>query len=235
MGHYKTLPMRHDIKVLVSDFNEIINEFIDIYKSSIDDFFFTEKELHSYFYHLCLKSGLFITSSGFNLIHTEYPTPFKCNKLDSDPYIELAPIESKKMRSHIDLVLFNPNFIDWIIESGKSTKYISGLGYELYSKYIIDFGRQYEMFQKEFNEPILLFCLEFKYFRHSYTGTKYPKKDIIYDKAKLKLLQRVTINMDIIDYCSNVLSLVFIGPRLKNDLHKISGELEDDECRIIKK
>ena len=227
--------MRHDIVKLVSDFLKIIETLIDTYRVSHVDFFFTEKEIHSYFYHLCLKSDLFITSSGFNLIHTEYPTPFKCNKLDSEPYIEIAPYDSNKMRSHIDLVLFNPNFIDWIFENDKSTKYITGLGYELYSKYIVDFGEQYELFQKEYNEPILLFALEFKYFRHSYAGTKYPQKDVIYDKEKLNLLQKIIIDKLEIDYCSNVLSLVFIGHRLKNNLDNMSKVTRNDKCIFIRK
>ncbi len=227
--------MMHDITKLVSDFKNIIKDLIDTYKSSNDDFFFTEKEIHSYFYHLCLKSEMFITKSGFNLIHTEYPTPFKCNKLDTEPYIELAQYNSNKMRSHIDLVLFNPNFIDWIIENKKSTKYITGLGYELYFKYIVDFGEQYELFQQEYNEPILLFALEFKYFRHSYTGTKYPLRDIVYDKAKLKLLQKIIIDKVEIDFCSNVLSLIFIGHRLKNNLDDIGKLTENDKCIFIRK
>jgi hypothetical protein len=155
--------------------------------------------------------------------------------LNSEPYIELAPNNSNKMRSHVDLVLLNPNFIDWISENKKSTKYITGLGYKLYSKYIVEFGEQYELFQKEYNEPILLFALEFKYFRHSYAGTKYPQKEIIYDKEKLKLLQKIKINEALIDYCSNVLSLVFIGHRLKNNFDKIKEKTESKNCIFIQK
>ncbi|PKP04082.1 MAG: hypothetical protein CVU11_06240 [Bacteroidetes bacterium HGW-Bacteroidetes-6] len=227
--------MRHNIEKLICDIEAIVKTLIDTYKTSNNDFFFTEKEIHSYFYHLCLKSDLFITSSGLNLIHTEYPTPFKCSQLNSEPYIELAPNNSNKMRSHVDLVLLNPNFIDWISENKKSTKYITGLGYKLYSKYIVEFGEQYELFQKEYNEPILLFALEFKYFRHSYAGTKYPQKEIIYDKEKLKLLQKIKINEALIDYCSNVLSLVFIGHRLKNNFDKIKEKTESKNCIFIQK
>lgn len=226
--------MSHEIVKLVRDFEKIKNDLIDFYKSSHKEFFFTEKEIHSYFYHLCLKSGLFITKSGFNLIHTEYPTPFKCTKLDSEPYIKLAGNKSNKIRSHIDLVLLNPNFVEWIFEKGndQDIKYITGLSNEPYLDYIKGFETKYLEIQEKCHEKILLYAIEFKYYRYNSTGISSAERYILYDKNKLVLLKRIKIEKVEIDFCSNVKSLVFIGHRLKDKLHDLYGKLADNDCEI---
>lgn len=226
-----------DIQLYIDEFENNVNLLIQTYKEYPDDFFFTEKELHSYFYYLCLVSNKFITDSGFNLIHTEYPTPFKCS-VDNEKHIKYADInENNKVRSHVDLVLLNPNFINWIVNKDLGVKYLSGLTNELFSKYIVDFAKVYHEFQKETNEPILLYAIEFKYIRHNVSGTKNPKKEIMYDIAKLELIKNkdFAINEKKIHFCLKTLSLVFIGDRMGNKFDDFTNEVKGNECRIIKK
>ena len=227
--------MKHDIIEIVDEFKIIIDSLINFYKTTKQkDYFFTEKEIHSYFYHLCLDSTKFITNNGFNLIHTEYPTPFKCSKLNTSPYIELAENDSKNVRSHIDMVLINPNFVDWILDNNKDIMFINGIGNGKFSDYIKKFGNQYELFQYKYKEPILLFAIEFKYYRHTFSGNKSAQDEIKYDIEKLNLLKNITINTKEINYCPNVLSLVFIGHRIS----KFKNIIEDngsDECKFIER
>jgi len=82
---------------------------------------------------------------------------------------------------------------------------------------------------------MLLFAIEFKYIRHVFSGTKYPKNDIRYDIAKLDLLKNFMINGRKIHFCLKTLSLVFIGHRIDRDFKEFYNEIKDKECRIIQK
>lgn len=228
--------MRADIQLYCKEIENNIDKLIRIYEDSHNDLFFTEKELHSYFYHLCLESKIFIIENGFSLIHTEYPTPFKCKK-DNLKLIDYAGIDENKIRGHIDFVVLNPNFVNWIIDNKKDIKYLTGLTNGSFSKYIIEFSDIYIDFQSAFNEPILLFALEFKYIRHGFSGTKYPKNEIRYDIAKLDLLKnkKLMINGRKIHFCLKTLSLAFIGHRIISDFKEFSNEIKDKDCRIINK
>ncbi len=177
-----------DIQIIINEFDSTIQTLVSDFKTLDPKYFFTEKEIHAYFYSLCLKNKKF-EHAGYNLVHTEYPTPFKCDT-SKYPSIVEASLTSKKMRAHIDMVLINPNFIDWVIKVKKkhSHKYISGLTNDLFSKYIVEFYEVYQEFYNTCHEPILLYALEFKYFRHNYIGTVLPIKELNYDINKLKLL-----------------------------------------------
>ena len=87
----------------------VFEELVNIYQTNLGDFFFTEKELHSYFLNLCLKRKDFV-SNGYLLIHAEYPTPFKCSYNKSDVVV-LEEDNSTKIRAHIDMVSINPNYV----------------------------------------------------------------------------------------------------------------------------
>jgi len=184
-----------------------------------------------------MNSGIFTTKSGFNLIHTEYPTPFKCKTLFKEPYIEIAKINTSYSRSHIDFVLLNPDFVEWILENRneQDIKYITGLSNEPYQKYIKELETKYSEFIEEFNQQILLYAVEFKFYRHNSTGIESAKKYILYDKEKLTLLKGFTIEKTKLNFCSNVKSLVFIGHRLKDKLHDICTLAQDKDkaCEII--
>ena len=226
--------MKVNIQDFITAFEEKIEDLVSVFKYNDKDFFFTEKEIHSYFYHLCLNSNKFITGNGINLIHTEYPTPFKCKK-GSNWNLDYAKIDEDKMRSHIDLVLINPNFVNWIYDEKKETKYLTGITNDIFSHYILDFAKVYKDFQAEFNEPILLYALEFKYFRHSYSGAKYPKGEIHYDLAKLDLLKNknFAINNITIHFCLKSLSIVFIGHKINEKIFSSLAEFNRADCRLI--
>lgn len=199
-----TMEFENNIKILIADF-----------KSSHSDFFFTEKELHAYFYHLCLKSNIFILNNGFNLIHSEYPTPFKCKKLPAYPFIDTAKSDEKQVRAHIDIVLLNPNFVEFVYNANlqEGIKYITGLTNGLFSDYISRFYLVYSEFQKYCPEPILLYALEFKYLRHTISGTKLPIQEITYDIEKLNLLSKFVADGCKLNFCLNTRSIVFFGNR----------------------
>jgi hypothetical protein len=185
----------------------------ECFLTNINDYFFTEKELHSHFYHLCISNYAF-HHKGYSLLHTEYPSPFKCSYLDNEPYIQLEPIDAKKQRSHIDCVLINPLFIDWLVEHGHGTKALIGIGNNRFDLYIKDFYTIYHQFNQETNEAILLYALEFKFLRHSYSGSKYPIKEIKQDIAKLKLLSDFSNNLHAkIEFVEKTKLMIFIGER----------------------
>lgn len=200
---------------IVNEFEATIDDLIKVFKSKNSYYFFTEKEIHAYFYHLCLKRSVF-QHKGFNLVHTEYPSPIKCKtKIEKDRIsIELAKHTDKNMRTHIDMVLLNPNFIDWALTQGDEIKWITGLANDLFSKYILEIYNKYEEFYIAYDEPILLYALEFKYYRQAYVGTVLPKKEISYDIAKLKLLENIKIKgKSPIPFCKNANVLIFFNQK----------------------
>jgi len=220
---------------LINKFENIINKLITDFRNFHEDYFFTEKEIHSYFYHLCVNAGKFVSKNKFSLIHTEYPTPFKCKK-DPNKYLDYASINEDKMRSHIDIVLINPNFVEWVYSNRLDARYIIGLANDIFSKYILEFANIYESFQNAVDEPILLYAIEFKYFRHSYTGKKYPLIEVNYDLAKLDLLKNKNfeINGKKIHFCFKTRSIVFIGHRIKNDFYNMLNSIKHNDLMIIR-
>ena len=88
----------------------------------------------------------FIIDGSFNLIHTEYPTPFKNSLSRFPPYFKIEAINSNSVRSHIDLVLLNPEFFMWINKFKNYIHYLKGLKNELFSKYILEFYNVYAEF-----------------------------------------------------------------------------------------
>ncbi len=165
---------------------------------------------------MCQKEKCFHHDKTF-LIHAEYPTPFKCsfNKKTSD--IDLKGHSEKQyMRSHIDMILFNPNFIDWIKDNSNSKyegyEYVKGLRNELFSTYIKDFWEKYNKFSTD-KQSILLFSIEFKYFRNGTEGNAAPLVAIKKDVNKLISLNNNKFSKFL--FSQNVKSLVFLGNKNK--------------------
>ena len=102
-----------------------LKELEHVFTNNIADFFFTEKELHSYFLNICFSKTSFI-HNGYLVVHAEYPTPFKCSYNDTD-IVKLENDDSKKIRAHIDMVFLNSNYIDWITSQKLDNKYVSGI------------------------------------------------------------------------------------------------------------
>jgi hypothetical protein len=228
-----------DTALLISRLEEELQRIESIYLKYPDEYFFTEKELHSYFYHLCLAAETFILNNKFNLIHAEYPTPFKCSVKKDPPYFEIEDIKSNFRRSHIDLVLFNPNFIEWIRKFENPYDYVRGLRNELFSNYIQKFIHKYEQFYEDNRESVLLYALEFKYFRASYEGIKHPIISVRQDVEKLKSTKSFKLKFmkNELPFSDKILSLVFIGEKNKNIIHDISVYYKDnkDTIRLIAK
>jgi len=219
-----------NINKLVEKLEVSLNELYSIFLEKDNNFFFTEKEIHSYFYHLCLNNFI---HNKYNLIHTEYPTPFKCKNIKEEPYIEKADKNSKVSRAHIDLVLINPNFIDYSLNIPQKNpeNIIMGLGHKLFSEYIDTFYEIYKDFGNEYNESIILYSLEFKYLRHNNIGEKNPVKEIKRDIRKLKLLEEYKIN-DKIPFSKNNKSIVFIGNRINEKIKASINKIENDNCIV---
>jgi hypothetical protein len=140
----------------------------------------------------------------------------------------IRPTDSAYVRSHVDLVLLNPNFIEWIKKYDKPYEYIKGLRNELFSNYIREFVSRYSEFYHETKETVLLYALGFNYFRVGYEGAKYPLLDIKQDVEKLKSVKSFKIGSfmyDELHFSRKILSLVFVGDKSKKILAR---DLHDD-------
>jgi hypothetical protein len=120
------------------------------------------------------------------------------------------------MRPHIDSVLFNRNFIQWLSTNGGSEKdndnCVRGLGNAVFSNYIKSFRKKYEDFYKSSGECVLSHCIEFKFIRSGYEGTSEPMKNIQYDLEKLRWLGRAN-KMLSVPFSKRCTLLVFVGRR----------------------
>lgn len=201
-----------NIAELKNQFDNCLDELVVVFRDRGSDYFYTEKEIHSYFYHICHNKASFEIDNTF-LIHTEYPTPFKCRQTKEPPYIKEETDCAKCLRAHLDLVLFNPHFIHWVEQTEKNKEIIYGLGGISFSDYMPRFRGDYLEFYQEYDEAILLRAIEFKFFRHSYDGIKYSVKSILQDIEKLRLLREYRVPGSQIPFAEKVLSIVFIGNR----------------------
>lgn len=205
---------------LIAKFNENIEKLVETYRQKDKNFFFTEKEMHAYLYHLCISDPIFLwknRETERSLVHAEYPTPFKCQMGKQASDFSIVPDDKKeKMRSHIDMVLLNPNFVDWIdganglrFEPIRPIDYIKGLSNRMFQDYIPIMKRQYEQFSNERGEPILLFALEFKYIR-GYEGSKQPLNQIRQDIKKLIEMEWLEVKGHKIRFTGEAKLLVFL-------------------------
>jgi hypothetical protein len=211
---------------LIVDVEENLEMLADVFVTNNNDYFFTEKELHAYFYHLSMLSSIF-QHRGHYLIHTEYPSPFKCSYINDKPYIRHEPINSKTQRSHFDCVLVNPRFVDWLLDNNRGIKELIGIGNKRFDLYIKNFYDAYAHFNEETGEPILLYALEFKFLRHSYGGQKYPIREIHQDIAKLRLLRKFGEGLpDKINFVARTKLVIFIGERTQKAGEAIRREIE---------
>jgi len=208
-----------------------------VFRSKSNEYFFTEKEIHSYLYHLCTETGRF-EHDDYCLIHTEYPTPFKCEMIKQEPFIKKVDDRSNNQRAHIDLVVINPNFIDWVKKNSHSYRLISGIGVKRFDLYISQFKEIYAGFCDEAGESILLYAIEFKYLRHSYSGEKYPIREILQDIYKLRMLQEFKLGTKKqIGFCEHVKSIVFVGERNLGIIKKLNNLAANHKglCEIVHK
>jgi hypothetical protein len=218
-----------DNGTLIAAVEKNLNKLGEDFLAYHNDYFFTEKELHSYFYHLCISDKAFHYEK-LLLLHTEYPSPFKFSYTGDGIKQEAAT--AKNTRGHIDCVVVNPHFIDWLSkgqkeQDKKGLKALYGIGSGLFGSYITGLYKTYQEFNEATGEAILLYALEFKFLRHSYGGIKYPIKDIKRDLAKLATIRRFKVGSDCeITFVSKTKVIIMIGERVSAG-DKIAKELEE--------
>ncbi|MDV6237689.1 hypothetical protein CH379_018820 [Leptospira ellisii] len=210
-----------------------IQKLVKTFQENQDEFFFTEKDLQSYFFHCLLEEDRFIyayKNRSHLLIHTEYPTPFKCimDKNTGNVYPDFGP--ERRMRGHIDIIILNPNYIKWIVDCGCFYNSIYGLKNDLYGNYMPGMIRNYRTFNEEYGEPIIEYAIEFKFFRHTYSGKKYPLLGVLTDINKLKLFCNFKSSSPEreIHFAGRSKSIVFLGEKTVDVL---LGPLREEEKR----
>lgn len=117
----KSYENREEIeKTTFEALKKIINKFRENPR-----YFFSESDLHSYFYHCLYSTKMEFKSNGIGLqaIHREYPTNFKYNKqeLKEEGFaIPEEPLSQEEgSRGHYDMAVLAPEFIenselDWL-------------------------------------------------------------------------------------------------------------------------
>lgn len=177
-------------------------------------YFFTESDIHSYFYH-AFYSGKFEEhdkdGKRIYLAHREYPTNFRYNKdklleVDFEPY-KLA--SKKGDRGNYDIAILNPDFV----KNAKSSEEIINKEINLLLKRV---ASNPEAAKKE-----LLYAVEFKYVISN--KTQYID-EMLKDNQKLKF----ALNSQ----AQYVLNLVFCNKHTKLE-NKIETAMINDDVPVI--
>jgi len=219
-------------------YQRMVDRLIDIFRNNYRHFFFNEKEMHAYLYHLFVDKQTFLSKNGLNLLHTEYPTPFKCIMGESYSEFQVAPDDSNHKRGHIDIVLINPNFISWIFENKRKFKpidYIKGLTNKPFCEYIQEMKNVYGEFNCKIKEPILLSALEFKFFRRT-EGITAPINLVSQDIQKLLQLETIKVGaeQEIIPFAQERRLIVFITENVKSlETEIISNEFIKKNSHLL--
>lgn len=146
---------------IIDGVNKSIGQLCSVFKST-PSLFFTEYDINCYFYSLLranLPDGSYKDRDGLehSLIHTEYPTPFRCDmrgaKFERVDDEKRTPKGGKYRRGHYDLVILNPNFI-----RQHSFEVIKAQNYELYKEVI-------DKLKAGSYDPVILYGIEFMYSR----------------------------------------------------------------------
>jgi hypothetical protein len=149
--------------ITVIEIEEIVKKVI---KKTINKFrenplyFFTESDLHSYFYSSIYSSKLEVVSNNKRicLIHREYPTNFRYYKknLVQNAFLEPYPLALKKGgRGHYDMEIINPKFAQKYSDNINGIKHIINKDVSLLEQ------REEEDIESLKKE--LVYAIEFKY------------------------------------------------------------------------
>jgi len=149
--------------ITVDEIEEIVKRGI---KKTINKFrenplyFFTESDLHSYFYYCIYSSKLEVVGNNKRicLIHREYPTNFRYykKKLAQDDFLEPYPLAEKKGgRGHYDMAIINPKFAKKHYDNINDIKHIINKDVSLLEQRV---KKDIESVKKE-----LVYAIEFKY------------------------------------------------------------------------
>lgn len=149
--------------ITVKEIEEIVKKGI---KKTINKFrenpfyFFTESDLHSYFYYSIYSSKLEVDRNNIRicLIHREYPTNFRYYKKDlvQDEFCHPYPLAEKKgARGHYDMVIINPEFAQKYSDNINGIKHIINKDVSLLEQLE---KKDIESFRNQ-----LVYAIEFKY------------------------------------------------------------------------
>jgi len=149
--------------ITVDEIEEIVKKGI---KKTINKFrenplyFFTESDLHSYFYYSIYSTNLEVARNNKRicLIHREYPTNFRYHKRDlvENDYLEPYPLDAKiGARGHYDMVIINPVFANKYSDNINGIKHIINKDVSLLEERV---NKDIESVKKE-----LVYAIEFKY------------------------------------------------------------------------
>jgi len=148
-------------------------------------FLFTENDIVCYFYRILqqklpISKTLDKDDNEHLLIHTEYPTPFRCNMSknkfevkDDDARTENG---GKYKRGHYDIVVLNPDFI-----GRYSYEIINAQNYKLYKEQVLSNIDNYS--------PVILYGLEFMYVRSPLKYARCADKEKGIDNFIVKVIQ----------------------------------------------
>ena len=146
--------------------------------------FYTENDLVCLFYQTFnLKLGNYevadVNGKKHSIVHTEYPTPFRCDMCGYEFCIkedhDATPRGGKYGRGHYDVVILNPSFIQQLTRNE-----LRAQNYELYKKNVLP--KIYP------GNPIVLYGLEFIFNRNkvnSSNSAEILSKIIMQDHNKL--------------------------------------------------
>ena len=147
--------------------------------------FFTENDIVCYFYRL-LQEKLPVLKvkdkddCGHFLIHTEYPTPFRCNMGNGTFKVVEDDIRTEKggkyKRGHYDLIILNPDFIKHY-----SYEVLKAQNYELYKREVLSGNNSYG--------PTILYGIEFMFSRDPLKFSRGKDKEKGIDEFVKKVIQ----------------------------------------------
>lgn len=153
-----------DEQIIINQVDEAIDQLCEEFSSN-PDLFFTENDLVCRFYHLLMKTlePSIVQGPGKGnqlLVHTEYPTPFRCDMENGRCILmgddDVTSGSKKFKRGHYDVAILNPAIVtclsneDLRFQDFKASK-------ELLASLVRDKG------------PVILYGLEFQYKRGKLT------------------------------------------------------------------
>jgi hypothetical protein len=176
-------------------------------------YFFTESDIHSYFYHSLYCGNLEVTKNGRRvyLVHREYPTNFRYRKEDlfRDNYRSILLNHKGMSRGHYDISVINPEFADQCSINDIYNKNIRNVNSRI--------NNDIELAKNE-----LLFAIEFKYIINNSLNFI---KEVQKDNTKLILARD--------NGAETAINLVFCNVRYEKYIEKIKDVIRSASKNII--
>ncbi|MCD6423035.1 MAG: hypothetical protein J7L42_02830, partial [Elusimicrobia bacterium] len=194
--------------------------------------FFTENDLVCYFYAILRpKLGVFNDQDGHkhSLIHTEYPTPFRCNMSNNKFELKKDNTRTEKgrkyRRGHYDIVVLNPDFI-------KQYSYVAikAQDYKLYKLKVLSVNN--------IDGPPILYGVEFMFSRDPLKFSRGNDKEKGIDKFVKKVIQdadKLLASKEIegFKFMAQIKMLIFIKGSSKEIRSLLRDKLSDRDEIIL--